>query len=341
MTRKGEHFQWTQQRREAFERVKQLLCEETTLAYFDPDKKTRLYVDGSKKDGVGSILAQYNSELQTYQPVRYDSRALRDAERRYSQIEVESLAVYVGIVKNHMYLYGLKHFELITDHMPLVGLYNKPKQEMPPRIKHHKTMTQGYGYTVVYEKGVNNPSDYMSRHPLEDKEPMDEAMTQWDIDVDSLLRLMIPDAITTEQMQEATMTCPEMKELKSAIERGYIDKENKAPLKPYTKIFTELSIEEDLILRGERIVVPEKLRKQVVQIAHESHLGIVKTKQLIKETMWFPNIDRWVDTEIHSCLACQAVTATPSQEPLKCTELPEEPWSSLVTDFYGPLPTGE
>jgi hypothetical protein len=140
------------------------MCEETTLAYFDPSKKTRLYVDGSKKDGVGSILAQYNEAVGRYQPVRYDSRALRDAEKRYSQIEVESLSMMAGVTRNHIYLYGLKEFEIVTNHMPLLNLYNKYKQDMPPRVKHHKMMIQGYCYVVVYEKGSENPSDYMSRH---------------------------------------------------------------------------------------------------------------------------------------------------------------------------------
>ncbi len=60
-------------------------------------KKTRVYVDGSKKDGIDSILAQYDYKTGSYQPVRYnirDIRPLKDAETRYSQIEVKSLAVH-------------------------------------------------------------------------------------------------------------------------------------------------------------------------------------------------------------------------------------------------------
>ena len=82
ITRKHEQFEWTLERREAFQKIKQLMCKDETLAYLNPGKKTRLYMDGSKKDGVGSILAQYNEKVGKYQAVRYDSRALRDEERR-------------------------------------------------------------------------------------------------------------------------------------------------------------------------------------------------------------------------------------------------------------------
>ncbi len=79
------------------------------------NKKTRVYVEGSKKDGKRSILAQYDSKTDSYQPVRYDGRPLKDAKMRYSYIEVESLALHFGITKNHIYLYVLQNFEVITD----------------------------------------------------------------------------------------------------------------------------------------------------------------------------------------------------------------------------------
>ena len=146
------------------------MSKETTLGYYDPNKTTKVFVDGSKKDGIGSILAQYNEDKQVFQPIRYNSRPLSDPETRYSQIEIESLAVYYGVSKNYIYLYGLTEFEVVTDHMPLLNLYNKHKETMPPRVAHHKIMLQGYNYQVTYQKGKDNPADYMSRHPIQGEE---------------------------------------------------------------------------------------------------------------------------------------------------------------------------
>lgn len=89
------------------------------------------------------------------------------------------------------------------------------------------------------------------------------------------------------------------------------------------------------------VVIPEELQTEIIQIAHESHPGRVKTIGLVKETMWFPGLDSKVNQILDQCITCQAVVETPIKEPLKMSELPQQPWTQLVTDFYGPLKSGE
>lgn len=78
-----------------------------------------------------------------------------------------------------------------------------------------------------------------------------------------------------------------------------------------------------------------------MKLAHEGHQGIVKTKSLLREKVWFPGIDRLVENEIQNCLACQATVECKNTEPLKMTELPEGPWRELSVDFCGPFPSGD
>ena len=65
-------------------------------------------------------------------------------------------------------------------------------------------------------------------------------------------------------------------------------KTNKRPtsvdvdLKPYIPIWDELSVVDGTLLRDSRIIIPTSLRKKIVEIVHEGHLGIVKTKGLIR-----------------------------------------------------------
>ena len=49
-----------------------------------------------------------------------------------------------------------------------------------------------------------------------------------------------------------------------------------------------------IILRGSRIVIPQSLQQRAIDIAHETHPGLSKTKALIREKVWFPNIDNMV-----------------------------------------------
>jgi hypothetical protein len=68
------------------------------------------------------------------------------------------------------------------------------------------------------------------------------------------------------------------------------DFSNKQIIHQYNKIKDELSVYQDkLVLRGSRIVIPEIFRLNIVKVAHEGHLGIDKTKQLIRDRVWFLN----------------------------------------------------
>ena len=62
---------------------------------------------------------------------------------------------------------------------------------------------------------------------------------------------------------------------------------------------------------------------------------------MLREKIWFPNIDQQVKKTLDGCIPCQAVGKPPSPEPLGTTKMPEGPWEVVHTDFYGPLPTGE
>jgi len=79
------------------------------------------------------------------------------------------------------------------------------------------------------------------------------------------------------------------------------------------------------------------LQLRTVQIAHEAHFGLVKTKMLLREKVWFVGIDKLVSDIISSCLACAATTPQTQREPLKMSPLPSYPWQQLSVDFCGPI----
>ncbi|XP_028412059.1 uncharacterized protein K02A2.6-like [Dendronephthya gigantea] len=66
-----------------------------------------------------------------------------------------------------------------------------------------------------------------------------------------------------------------------------------------------------------------------------------KTKQLLREKVWYPGIDKDVKTEIDDCIPCQATSQNVTPEPLQMTTLPTAPWSQVSTDFCGPFPSGD
>ena len=113
---------------------------------------------------------------------------------------------------------------------------------------------------------------------------------------------------------------------------GFSGEVNVKELKLFHKVRDELTIihsDSNIILRGTRIVIQSALRKRAMKLAHEGHQGLVKTKQLIREKVWFPGTDKEVKQVIDYCIPCQANTSSLHPSPLQMSELPPEPWHTI------------
>lgn len=109
--------------------------------------------------------------------------------------------------------------------------------------------------------------------------------------------------------------------------------------KEYLTVKDELCAVGDIILRGTRIVIPEKLRAQVLKLGHEGHPGIVVMKQGLRTKVWWAGIDKAVERSCRTCYGCQLMGKPNRPEPMKRTELPTGPWEQISCDFLGPLPS--
>ena len=184
---------------------------------------------------------------------------------------------------------------------------------------------QDYNFKLKHEAGKDNPTDYMSRHTsgtpttTEQKEHKEAELV--DTHVNVIIRDDLPVALTLGQMRAATAKDPQLQLLTTAVQSGYMHNTEKGMLKPCRDIFSELSVAQGLILRGSKLVVPEELRPQVITLAHEGHQGIVRTKQFLRATTWFPGMDKLMEEEIAHCLPCQVTVKSLQQEPLKPTKL--------------------
>ena len=100
-------------------------------------------------------------------------------------------------------------------------------------------------------------------------------------------------------------------------------------LRAFDTAFDSLSVSSDgLVLRGHQIVVQTRLRWKVVNIAHEGH--IVKTKQSLRQKVWFPYLGRLVETKVGRCIPCQACTHDNIERmvPLENRQPPEAVWQT-------------
>ncbi len=146
----------------------------------------------------------------------------------------------------------------------------------------------------------------------------------------------IPKAMTREEVKLETKLDTLLQKVITAIS---LNNWTDPSLERYRRLQDELMVCDEVILRGNRIVLPQSLHNRAIQLAHLGHQGIVKTKQLLREKVWFPDIDKMVETTIKICLPCQASTqgTSPPPGPLQPTPLPKKAWTNVAVDFVGPF----
>ena len=130
------------------------------------------------------------------------SRALTAVEQRYSQTEREALAITWAVSHFHLYLYG-GPFTVITDHKPLMPLFNNSNAKPSLRLERWILTLQAYDYTVQYQPGKHNPADYMSRHPYETPSSSIE-QTLAEAHIHFISNHAIPKSVTRDEIASAT-----------------------------------------------------------------------------------------------------------------------------------------
>ena len=93
----------------------------------------------------------------------------RNLKKVNLKLKKEGLACIFGVIKFHAYLMG-RHFELITDHKPLLSLFNEHKaipSHASARIQRWALTLAVYEYTLVSRRtDAHTNADTLSRLPF-------------------------------------------------------------------------------------------------------------------------------------------------------------------------------
>ena len=163
----------------------------------------------------------------------------------------------------------LRHqFELETDHKPLEVIFDNPSSTPPARVQRWMLRLQEYSFTVKFKKGIHNPADWMSRHPLEYNPGSKENCA--DKFVNFLSFHSVPKTMTCQEVANHTEKDKTLSLVRDAIKTG--DWRN-PQIEAFAKIKNELSTHQDrnMFFKGTRIILPVSLEHQALEIAHTGH----------------------------------------------------------------------
>ena len=334
LLRKDVSWRWGVEQGRAFEESKKILLNSKALVHFDPNKPIVVVADSSSY-GVGAVLCHLIDGIE--RPITFASRTLSPAERNYSQLEKEALAMVYALKQFHFYLWGQK-FTLVTDHKPLLGLFGPNKSISPMasgRIQRWSLILQAYSFSLVHRSGaLLGTADALSRLPSIASAESTPVPADWT----NLINFLDWSPITGHNIQEYSRRDPVISKVLFYCREGWPTSTIGDPnLIPYVRRKEELSIQNGCLLWGSRVIVPPPLRPKLLEELHSSHSGISRMKELARGYFWWPKLDSELESLTQSCPECLELKSNPPRAELHPWEWPEHPWHRLHLDYAGPV----
>ena len=243
------------------------------------------------------------------------------------------MAAVWGMEKFHYFLYG-KHFTLQTDQKPLVSIFRKHMIDVSPRIQWIAIHAWQYQFEPQYiSSKMNVILDALLRvTPLdfEDRNVDKEVLA-----VNVLTYTAIEEREKTELLNETDKDA-ELQALKMVISKGWPKKRRSlAPnLQPYWNYRDELTIEDGILMKGQKIIIPTSLKQQYISKIHAGHTGIGSCLKKAWEFVFWVNYSKDIQEAIEKCSLCQEQKNVLTTNQCYVSEVPPHPWHTLGSDLF-------
>ncbi len=255
-----------------------------------------------------------------------------NAEKNYSQIEKEGLAIIFGLSKFYMYLYARK-FILCTDHKPLLKIF-APDSVTPvlaaARLQRWSLLLASYHYKIRYKSSTEIANaDALSRLPLKNQNDSSVEESIYNVADQQLNR----HPVSAKQIARETARDKILSKVLTFTLYGWSQTCDEPELKPFFIRRHELSVEQGCLMWGLRVVIPSVFRQQVLKELHGTHPGVARMKAMARSHVWWPKIDSVIEETVRSCQQCSKNRTAPPAAPLHPWTWPSIPWQRIHIDF--------
>ena len=101
----------------------------------------------------------------------------------------------------------------------------------------------------------------------------------------------------------------------------------------YLTVSAELTVQDGLLLRGTRIVIPSRMQHEMLDRLHTGHQGVTKCRERARQSVWWPGLSRKLDELVNSCTECSK-DRLQHAEPLISSPFPDRPWQKVASDLF-------
>ena len=336
----AKRFVWTKAMNEAFERMKALMAQDAFTAYPDHNKPFVIFTDASDLQMGGVIM-------QEGKPVAYFSKKLNAAQKNYTTMEKEMLAIVMTLKEFRTMLYGAQ-ISIYTDHKNLT--FNELNTQ---RVQRWRAYVEEFSPKLLYIPGEKNIlADTFSRLPRLESELEEQAIELDDVymldDYHSVLdELELLDCF----LNLPEMDAPEENPLNYAHIRDCQKEDNflSQRIKKYPERYVEKELEPGVNVMcyippkssdpdtDWRIALPDNMVKSTVDWFHlvMGHPGTKRLREAL-EARYHNESLRWT-IDNHKCEYCQRHKLSgPGYGLLSERDVQVAPFEEIAVDLIGP-----
>ena len=97
---------------------------------------------------------------------------------------------------------------------------------------------------------------------------------------------------------------------------------------------TTLSLQNGLVYKDDRVVIPTAMRQSMVQKVHQTHQGTESCLRRSRESFFWPGMTGHIRQHVSDCSLCNSLRPEQSRETLTPTPPPSTPWSKVGIDLF-------
>ena len=327
------HFcwQWGSQEQAIFDEVKRLVTSAPVLKYFDVGEDVTIECDASST-GMGAVL------MQGGRPVSFASRTLTPTEEGYATIEKECLAIVFACTRFDSYIYGKQRVQVVTDHKPLIPIFQKYINKSPKRLQRMLLALQKYDIEVTHRKGTEMIiSDMLSRAavPGTSSEDTKFEVLAAELECVNPAEFLHISNTRLDELKLQTGSDDTLQLLMTTIRNGWSERRATPKiLLPYFPNRHELSLHDGLVYKNGRVVVPKGMRSDILKRIHCSHLGVGSCLRKGRDVVYWPGMKHDIKDHVEKCDTCAQFQPTQTREPMLSYDIPETPWSTVALDLF-------